>query len=557
MSATATRTPAAPAPVVPAGAGALAGTGTLVRFMLRRDRVRIPVWIGAIAGFTVLSAASLPGVYLEDADRQVRAELMANPGTAAVTGPGYGLDDYTFGAMIANELLSWSAIFVALMSLLLMVRHTRAEEETGRAELVRAAVVGRHAHTTAALVVVGGASLVLGALTGLGLGSLGLESVSWGSSLLFGAGLAGIGVVFAAVAAVTAQVSQHARGAGGLAGAALAVAYLLRAAGDMSAVDQPGAGTLSWLSPIGWAQQTRVYVDDRWWPLLLPVLLAAALVTLAYGLSSRRDVGAGLVEPRPGKPVAPRSLASPLGLAWRLHRSGLLWWGVALFLFSLGYGSLVAEVEDFVSEMSAVQDWISGAGDSLIEGFLAVVVQLWATAVAVFGVLAMLRLRSEESAGRVEPLLATAVSRTRWVASHLLVSLGGSAVLLALSGLGLGLTAGAAMDDAGLTVRLVGAAVAHLPAVALTVGLGVALFGLAPRATVLVWLVIAYSAVIVNFLTLLGLPDWTGNLSPFGHVPMLPAEPVRWTPLVLLSLVAAALIALGLAGFRRRDLETK
>ncbi|HWC70526.1 MAG TPA: ABC transporter permease [Actinomycetota bacterium] len=539
----------------PAAGSALTGTGTLIRFILRRDRIRLAAWVGAIGVSVVLFAASLPTYYTNAAARQARSELMGNPGLRAIAGPGFGLDDYTFGAMIAQEFLSWTAIFVALMSFLLVVRHTRVEEETGRAELVRSQVVGRHAHLVAPLVVVVGANLVLGALIAIGLASSGLESVTWEGSWLFGAAVASIGIVFAAAAAVTAQMSESGRTAAGMAGATFAAFYLVRAAGDMREI---GGGALSWLSPIGWAQQTRAYVDDRWWPLLLPAALAGVLVLVALRMSTRRDFGAGLVQARPGPAVGSSLLSSPLGLAWRLHRASVMWWGAALFLFTLGYGALAGEVQRFVDDLSgAVRDWLEGIGGaSIVDSWLAVVASLVGLTVAIFAVLVVLRPRSEESAGRAEPVLATAVSRVEWVGSHLAVALIGSAVLLLVAGLGLGISASSSLGDGSVLPRVIGATMAYAPAVWLTVGLAVALFGLAPRATLLVWILIAYAGLIGMFADLLGLPDWTVDLSPFGHVPLLPAVGMRWTPIVLLTAIAAALIAVGLVGFRRRDLAS-
>jgi len=550
-------TTTAPAPArtaAPARGRTLAGTGALVRFNLRRDRVWLPVWIGAITLFTVGSVASLQDIYLDAGDRQARADLMLNPGLRAVSGPGYGLDDYTFGAMIAHEYLSWVAIFVALMSILLTVRHTRAEEETGRAELVRAAVVGRYAPLTAAVVVVGGASIALGALLALSVGSLGLESVTQESSLLFGAAVAVIGLVFTAVAAVTAQVYESARAAGGLAGAIFGLAFVLRAAGDMSEI---GGGFLSWLSPVGWSQQTRVYVADRWWPLALSVALTVILLGVAYRLSTRRDLGAGLVQSRPGAPTGSALLSSPLGLAWRLHRTSVLWWTAALALFAFAYGGLAGEVESFIEDFSAAEDIMSYVGgDSVIHAFLATILSLVGTLTAVFAVLTVLRPRSEETSGRAEPVLATATSRTSWLGSHLLIALAGSVVILALAGLGMGVTASSTLGE-NLIPDLIGAALAYAPAVWVTIGLGVALFGLVPRATLLVWIVIAYAGLIGSFAAILQLPEWTLDLSPFGHVPAAPAVDLTWPPLVILTAIAAALIAAGLYGFRQRDLETK
>lgn len=535
------------------GGSALAGTGTLIRFMLRRDRVRLPVWIAAITLFTLASVAALPDLYPGASDRQARATLMQNPGTRAISGPGYGLDDYTFGAMVGLEYLSWVAIFVALMSIFAVVRHTRNEEETGRAELVRSSRVGRHATTTAALVVTIGANLVLAVLLGLALGSLGVESVGMASSMLFGVALASVGAVFAAVAAVTAQLNEHSRGASGLAGAAFAVAYLLRAAGDMAEV---GGGVASWLSPVGWAQQTRVYVDDRWWPLFLSTGLTAVLAATAYWLSTRRDVGASLVESRPGPAYASARLSSTLGLAWRLHRSTVVWWSLAMFLFAYGYGTLASEIEQFVAEMSVVQDAISDIGGSIIDAWISVIILVFAVLGAVFAVLVAVRSRSEENSGRAEPLLATRVSRPRWLASHLAVALAGSALLMLLGGLGMGLSASQALGDSEMLGRIVGAALAHVPAIWLMVGIASAVYGLAPRATPVVWVVITYAGVVGWLGVLLRFPEWAINLSPLGHTPLLPAEDFRWTPLVVLTALSIVLVALGSVGLRRRDLQT-
>ena len=538
---------------MPKGGGPLTGTGTLVRFMLRRDRVRLPVWILAIVLFTMASVVALPDLYPTTEDRQARAVLMENPGTRAVSGPGYGLDDYTFGAMLSHEYLSWVVIFVALMSLLAVVRHTRNEEETGRAELVRSSLVGRHATITAALLVAVGANVVLGLLMALGLGSLALESVGWGSSVLFGAATASVGLVFAGFGAVTAQVNESARGASGFAGAVFALAYLFRAAGDMT---QVGGGLLSWLSPVGWAQQTRAYVDDRWWPLLLSAGLTVVLAAVAFWLSTRRDVGAGLMEARPGSPNASKTLSGRFGLAWRLHRSSVIWWSLSVFLFALGYGTLATEIERFVSELSVLQEAIAEIGGTVIDAWLSVIVLVFAVVAAVFAVLAALRARSEENSGRAEPVLSTAVSKPSWLSSHLAVALIGSALLMSLTGLGLGISASQALGDSEMLWRVLGASLAHIPAIWLVAGIAVALFGLMPRATVLVWVVIAYVGVVGWLGALLRFPDWAINLSPLGHTPLLPAEDMVWTPLVVLTVAAAALILVGLAGFRRRDLQS-
>ncbi|MFD0040808.1 ABC transporter permease, partial [Streptomyces anulatus] len=180
-----------------------------------------------------------------------------------------------------------------------------------------------------------------------------------------------------------------------------------------------------------------------------------------------------------------------------------------------------------------------------------------AVVAAVYVVMAALRPRAEESAGRAEPLLATGLSRNRWLGSHVAVALAGGTVLLVLAGLGFGLAGAASAGDGGLVLDLVGAAVAYAPALWVTVGVAVLLFGWFPRAGAVAWTVPVYAFLVGYLGPILQLPDWMKNLSPFGHVPQLPAAGMNWTPLLALTAVAAGLILLGLMGFRRRDLETK
>ncbi len=531
-----------------AGGSTLTGTATMIRFILRRDRVRLPIWIGAIVLSVVGSLPTFPETYPTAADRQARADLLDNPATVALTGPGYGTDDYTFGAMTANELLGFVAIAVALMSVLLMVRHTRAEEETGRTELLRAGVLGRHAPTTAAFIVVAGANLLIGLLLAVLMPPT-LPELSASGSLLFGAAVASVGLVFTGIGALAAQVTEHARAATGLGAAAVGVAFALRAVGDV------GNAALSWMSPIGWAQRTRVYVDDRWWPLLLSVGLTAVLVALAFATTSRRDVGAGLVPPRPGSPRAGASLSSPFGLALRLQRGGLIGWGVGLVVFGLAYGSLASSIEEFVSDNSTLQDML-GDSDTLIDGFMAIVVLMMALLAAAYGLTAVLRLRSEETSGRAEPVLAAAVSRVRFAGSHLAVALGGSLLIMLAGGLGLGVTAALALDDTSVFGKLLGAAVAHLPGIWLVIAVAVALIGLAPQLVHLSWVVLTYGVVVGVLGGFFQFPDWVTKISPFHAASTLPGGDVGKVALVIMVVLAVALFGIGLLGFRRRDLTT-
>lgn len=530
---------------------ALDGTSTLVRFILRRDRIRIPVWVGALGLGSIATANSFSELYATPASRAASAQTMNTPAGLAMTGPKEYLTDYNFGAMMGHQMLGFMGIMVGLMSVLLLVRHTRAEEEAGRAELVRAGIVGRHAHMASALIVVGAANVALALLLTVGLGSLGYQGITWGGSLLYGAAHAAMGVVFAGVAAVTVQISQHSRGASGTAMAVIGAAYVLRATGDI------GDGTLSWLSPIGWAQATYVYVDDRWWPLLPAVAAAAALIAVALNLSTKRDVGLGLRSPKPGAAGASNVLTKPLGFALRLHRGMLIGFMVGLFLFGVMYGSIFDQVEKMLDSLPAeMRDAIAGiGGQTIVESFASMILVILAIISSIYVVIAVSRLRVEENAGRAEPVLATALSRAQWTASHLSVALIGGAAVMASAGLGLGLAGAASTGDAVLLPKLLGAALAYLPALWVTAGIATVLFGWLPRATLLAWAVVVYAFVVGYLGQILQFPGWMNNLSPFGHVPQLPAAEFSATPIVILTALAAALVSAGIAGFRQRDLE--
>ncbi|WP_329384097.1 ABC transporter permease [Streptomyces sp. NBC_01716] len=534
------------------GSGALAGTGTLIRFGLRRDRIRIPVWVIALTLGTMSSVTEFKTLYSTAAERASAVSSMDSPAALAMTGPRHYLDDYNTGSMMGHQLLGFMAVLVGLMSVLIITRHTRNEEETGRAELVRSTVVGHHAQLASALVVAAVANIALALLLTLSVLSAGIDGITTGEALLYGLTHAAIGLVFAGVAAITVQITAHTRGASGMALAVIGVAYLLRASGDV------GNDALSWLSPVGWGQRTYVFVDNRWWPLLLCLALAALTAAIGFVLSTRRDVGAGLRSARLGRRTASAALTRPFGFALRLHRATLLGFGAGLFVMGVMYGSILGEAADMVKDIEQVQEALDKIGGaSVAESFASMIMVVIAVVAAVYVVMAALRPRAEESAGRAEPLLATGLSRDRWVGSHVAVALAGGTALLLVAGLGFGITGAASAGDGGLVLRLVGAALAYAPALWVTVGVAVALFGWYPRAGAAAWVVPVYAFVVGYLGPILQFPNWMNNLSPFGHIPQLPAAEMTWTPMLLLTAVAAALIWLGLAGFRRRDLETK
>jgi ABC-2 type transport system permease protein len=434
-----------------------------------------------------------------------------------------------------------------------VVRHTRGDEEAGRLELVGSAAVGRQAALTAGLLTAVTANVAVSALLCAVLAAIGLPA---SGSVAFALAIGASGLAFTGVAAVAAQLASGVRGARGICLGVLGAAFVLRAIGDSAGPSGPS--WLSWTSPLGWVELTRPFGGQRWWVLALPCAVLAAGVGSAYALSARRDLGAGLLPARPGPAGAPARLRGPLSLAWRLQRGVLAGWaaGVA-FIFATsgaaakGIGSLLGSSTQLRNEFTRL-----GGQAAITNAYLAALMMLAGLGAAGYATSAVLRLRTEETGGLAEPLLATAVGRIRWGLSHLAVAVTGTAVLLALAGLAAGLGYGLRTGSPGpQAARMLGAAMAQLPASLVIAGVAVALTGLLPGASVAgAWTVLGVVVVINLFGAALQLSHWLLDISPFTHAPKLPGGTVSATPLLWLCLAAVAFSAAGLAALRRRDI---
>ena len=161
---------------VPTGSG-WTGLGSLLRLALRRDRVRLSVWVAALTLMMVYAPNAIKLAYPEEAQRQARVNLMKTPAAMIMGGPMFGGNETDLGAMMANELMLTMIVAASILSILTVIRHTRAEEESGAAELVMSSVVGRFARTHAALILVGGVNAVLAVTMTLAMASTGFGLV--------------------------------------------------------------------------------------------------------------------------------------------------------------------------------------------------------------------------------------------------------------------------------------------------------------------------------------------------------------------------------------------
>jgi len=533
----------------------LAGLRDLIKLAARRDRVMLVAWIYVLTILVVSTGYSFKGLYKTAASREALASgITHNAATLALAGPLY---NDSLGALAAYKVGSATAVAAGLMSIFIVIRHTRADEEAGRLELVGSTAVGRHTALAVGLLLAAAANAAAALLIFAGCSLVGLPA---GGSAALGLAIGTCGLFFAAVAAVAAQVSASARGARGIAICVLVATYLIMSAG--AAAGSGGARWLLWASPIGWVTQVRAYAGDSWPVLALPVAAAAAVATGAALLASRRDLGASLVPPRPGPADAAGSLRSPLALAWRLHRVALAGWAAGALVYGAALGSIAHNVGSLLGSGGGVRNAIArlGGQSGLTDAYLAAMMSIFGLVAAGYAISVVLAMWSDESSERAEPVLATAVSRVSWAASQLFIAVAGSALVLAAAGLGAGLSSGLRGSGAGVGVgaqvaRLLGAALAQLPAALVVAGVAAALFGLLPRSCVAGgWTALALATVILLLGPTLRLAQWVQDVSPFTHVPKLPGGPGSPVALAWLALIAVALAAAGLAGLRRRDI---
>jgi ABC-2 type transport system permease protein len=542
-------------PPAPPGAGrvrpGLAGTWPLTRLAFRRDRFGLP------AGVYVITVAVTGTAYA------FKKLYPTAPGRAALAAAGGGNPAlrFLYGRLFGDSLGSlttwrygvWAGLFAALMAIFLVIRHTRSDEEAGRLELVGSAAVGRQAALAAALLTAVAGVLAAAVLLCVTLPLAGLPAA--GSALL-ALGIGCCGLAFTGIAAVAAQLTASARAARGIALAVLGVAFVLRGVGD--AAGAGGPSWLSWASPLAWIQLAQPFAGQRWWVLALPLAVCALGTGLAFALAARRDLGAGLLPDRPGRPTASAFLRGPFGLAWRLQRGVLLGWVIGYAFTFAASGAAAKGIGQLFGTSSALEREFSRLGGSQVitDAYLAALMMLAGLVAAAYAVSAILRLRTEETEGRAEPVLATATGRVRWALSHIVIAVAGTALLLAVAGVATGLGYGLRAGGAGHQVaRMAGAALGQLPPALVLAAVAILFFGLLPRAAVPgSWTAVGLVVAIALFGQVLQLSHWVLDVSPFTHAPRLPGGTVTAAPLLWLGLAALAFAAAGLAGLRRRDI---
>lgn len=514
-------------------------------FICRRERIASPIWIACIAGSAALFAAFYPGLLPDQAAIDQMAATMSNPAMVAMMGNVYGLENLTQASVMAQECLIWFLITAAIMNILLVNRHTRADEELGRLEMFRAMPVGRLTGASAVIKFAFVLNLLISLLTAALLLAVDISGTTAAGALAFGFAIGSVGLLFAALTLLAAQLFSTAHSVSGFGFSSMLLFYILRAGGDVS------GSALSYISPLGLGLKVQAFYSNN--PLPIAVLLAESILVtgIALAVNDLRDHGAGVIPARAGRAHASSFLKSPLGYAWRITRGGVLGWSAGMFLLGASYGSVCTELDAFIENSELMQKIIAqGGGNVLLDSYVAMIFVIMAMVTGVPVILAATKIHAEEKRGRLEQIFARSLPRMKLYGAFLVVAVAESVALQFLLAAGLWATA----EGELLLGEMIKPAFVYLPAIWLMLGIAVLLVGALPKLTALIWAIFGYSFLILYMGRAMDLPEWTAKITPFGNIPQLPVQEFRLFPLLLMTALAILLSAVGMRRYSERDI---
>jgi ABC-2 type transport system permease protein len=531
----------------------------LYRQRVRRDRWQLASWVvgtGAMAVFAVAAVAKTYGSFTEQAD--ILKVALATPVILIFRGlaRGPGLGAFTF-----FEIYTFLAMLTGWMSTFMAVRHSRAEEEAGRSELVSATPAGRMLPLAATVLHGIVANILAAAAIALAFIAAGLDPAG---SVLTGAAAGAVGICFLGIGLLAGEFMSTPRGANAVSASLVLVAYLLRGFGD--AAGTPGAdgmtmtaGWPSWISPIGWGQQTFAFTGDRWWPLVLPLALGAVCIAATALIVDRRDVGAALLAGRSGRADARGVLAGSFALAARLQMGSIIGWcigGLATGLLTGGLGSAVNSITSANPDTTAaLRKMLEAEGASTSQLLISVFFLLAGVLAAACALQAVIRARQEEAAGTGGWLVSQPLGRIRWFADYLALGTLTIVAVLLLTALG----AWASLLASGDTSSAVGAvwmtAIDQIPAALIFLSVPALVFALWPPATIpAAWTLLGAAVLLGVFGGLIGVDKSLQDLSPFSHTPVPGPGGTDWVGGFWMLGISVAAAAAALVLMRRREI---
>jgi len=547
----------------------LANLGVYSTFTWRRNWLRLLVWALVTVGMIAFVAYYYLGTFVDDkgAVPGMTCPPMPVPPDVALTGEckllnfgaiaqvppmtyligALNVTPFTLGAAVWSKYFMFGSLMLMIGMVYLVTRNLRGDEDAGRAELTRAYPLGIHSRLIATVWITSAACLIMGLVTGPILTATFAKSpLAAGTTgdFWFGVSIGTMGILGVGIGALVNQLAPTNGGANGMGLVIIAVFYIMRVVADMQ-----DSTALMWASPIGWGELVQPWGANRWWAAMLQVVLAAVCVAIAWALEQRRDLGAGLVAARSGSSKASRFTTTSVGLSLRTQRASIIAWLLGVVVMGDLLGSIVNKFAGAFGSLGGSYNLHD------IKGVVALMATIMAIMIAAFGIQSVSTLRANEEAGLAEAQLAGPLSRTGWALQRIAVALVVTTVILIVAGAMMGYAYGNTTPELAISLTsFAGATLAYLPAVALLMSVFVLGFGWWPRQSVTVaWAVMALMFIIMIVGVATRIPQKILDLMPFQALWHVPTDPMKWTPIVVISGIAIVLTVVGLVGFQRRN----
>lgn len=524
----------------------------LTRFSVKRDWLKLTIWVVALAGLFIGVAAEFPSLYSSQSAMTQIIKTLKTPAMVSLFGK-MPSGPYTLSSIFAIEMTVFMAIVAIVMNFNFMIHNTRGEEESGILEMIQAHSVGRLSNLAAALWEMFGLNLIIGILYASGLQVIGLHGSDFNGNMLLGLGLGMFGFMFATIAAVIAQLTESSRTATILAYLVFGLMYILRM---MTDITHP---KYTWFIPMGWIELLSTYKHNSWLPVLLMLILSVVLILVAFYLNNNRDIGSGMIATRPGRAHASMLLRGPLSLFWRLNRVSILVWFFGVMILGMTYGSIFNSIGDVLKTNPLLKQLldtsaINQANMLIIKEFVAILMIVFAALALVPGISLINYLKTGESKGYLEIIHSTATSRLKLFCSIIALAVIASVAVLFAGIYGLYYGGNSVLTHHLAWSVFMRGFYGYLAPVLLMLGISAFLVGWAPRLTVLNYGYLVIGFFIQYFGKLLKLPDWTDKVSPFGFIDQVPVKNFDVGTFWYQVLIAVILIVIGYLGYRRRDL---
>ena len=546
----------APGVRAPAGAGTDAtnvrGAGRvwwrLYRHHLRLLRNTAIAWLAVLAGIGPGFIATIEDTYGPDELARIGPTLEGVPAFEALFGRTVAMD--TLEGFALWRWGGFAVLLAAIWGMLAANRLLRGAEEAGHLEPLRAGAVTPRRLLAAAVAAMLSVYALLAAAVGVGHSAVGMDAATAWS---LGGALALLAASFAALGALAAQLVATRRRAMGLVALVLGVSVAVRVLAAATATPD----WVWWATPFGWASHLHEVDEARTAVFVSFAVLVVTLLAAAFALADR-DLHAARFGGDHATARRLRPVGGQLGLASRLATGSMLSWGSGIAAGGLVFGLLADDFSAALADLGTplqVFERIGFVGMDTPEGVIGLTLGFLVLVLTLFAAAQAAAVRDEEAAWRIEHLLVRPVGRVHWLLTRTVVAAVAVLVLAIVAAVAAWLGTVVTAAPIGLADAVL-AGVNLVPVAWLFLGVGVALFGLAPRATAPA----VYGLVLVAYLldlvgALLDLPAWALDASPFRHLAAAPAEDIALVPAAVMVAGGVAGVLVGLAAFRRRDLR--